>query len=244
MVSEAILKPSFFSRKKCLYLYAYISQFYYTYQQVMPDNVEDRERLLMIKNQIESRGIRDEKLISVLYKVPRHLFVPLPYKDLAYTDQALPSYSGQTISQPYIVAKMTQLLSLDKNKKVLEIGTGTGYQTAILAELAKEVYTMEIIPELYQIAKSNPFMRQYTNIHFILGNGYKGYETAAPFDAIIVTAAPPTLPQILVEQLAKGGKMVIPVGSLFQMLYLMEKDMKNKTTQTEIFPVVFVPMKR
>lgn len=209
----------------------------------MAQNAED-DRLKMINEQIESRGIRDRLLLSALEKVPRHLFVPPEYRDLAYTDQALPSYCGQTISQPYIVAKMTELLTLDKSKNVLEIGTGTGYQTGILAELAGEVYTMEIVPDLHKQAQTNLSDFKFTNIHFILDNGYEGYPAAAPYDAIIVTAAPPIVPEKLTEQLATGGRMVIPVGEYSQMLYLLTKGANGILTFKEIFPVVFIPMRK
>jgi len=202
----------------------------------------DQERHLMVYEQIEFRGIRNKALLSVIEKVPRHLFVPVEYREYAYSDQALPSYCDQTISQPYIVAKMTELLMLKKSHKVLEIGTGTGYQTAILAELAGEVYTMEIIPELYHRAKDNPAIQMYNNIHFILGNGYNGYEEAAPFDAIIVTAAPPYAPEKLIEQLLPGGRMVIPIGVYEQTLYLFTKDLNNEIVITPVICVQFVPM--
>lgn len=207
-------------------------------------STEDNERFLMVKNQIESRGIKNKALLSALEKVPRHLFVPPLYRSLAYTDQALPSCFGQTISQPYIVAKMTELLALDKKHKVLEIGTGTGYQTAVLAELAGEVYTIEIIQELYELAKLNPALQHYHNIHFICGNGYEGYQQAAPYDAIIVTAAPPCIPEKLVEQLSFDGRMAIPIGSFHQVLYLLTKDSDGEIIETPIFQVVFVPMKK
>lgn len=204
----------------------------------------DNERHLMIMQQIEFRGVKDKVLLAALEKIPRHLFVPFEYREYAYSDQALPSYCGQTISQPYIVAKMTELLSLNKSHKVLEIGTGTGYQTAILAELAAEVYTIEIIPELHAIAQANPIIQKYSNIHFILGNGYQGYQTAAPFDAIIVTAAPPYIPEILTEQLAPGGRMVIPVGVYEQILYLLTKSLNEEIDMFPIIGVQFVPMIR
>ncbi|WP_321519247.1 protein-L-isoaspartate(D-aspartate) O-methyltransferase [uncultured Bacteroides sp.] len=202
----------------------------------------DHERHAMIKEQIEFRGIKNRALLVALEKIPRHLFVPLEFRQYAYSDQALPSYCGQTISQPYIVAKMTELLSLKKTDKVLEIGTGTGYQTAILAELAGTIYTMEIIPELHDIAKVNPVIQKYNNIHFILGNGYKGYQEAAPFNAIIVTAAPPYIPEMLVEQLSPGGRMVIPVGVYEQTLYLLTKDINGKVMMYPLLGVQFVPM--
>jgi protein-L-isoaspartate(D-aspartate) O-methyltransferase len=204
------------------------------------DRQEERSR--MVREQIEDRGISDKALLTALLQVPRHLFVPSEFRHLAYTDQALPSLNGQTISQPFIVAKMTELLSLDKTLKVLEIGTGTGYQTAILAMLAGEVYTIEIVPELVELAKANLAAFNFKNIHYILGDGYEGYEQAAPFDAIIVTAAPPTLPDKLVKQLVVGGSMVIPVGTTFQTLYLYTKRKDGTLFRKEIFPVRFVPM--
>jgi len=208
----------------------------------MTKETASEARLRMVKDQLEARGIHDKTVLSVMSKIPRHLFVPQYDSRLAYLDQALPSWCGQTISQPYIVAKMTELLQLDKSHKVLEIGTGTGYQTVILAELAGEVYTMEIIPELHELTSTNPVISQYTNIHFILGNGYDGYPQAAPFDAIIVTAAPPAIPDALIEQLASPGRMVIPIGRSLQMLLLVNKDEAGNLHENTIFQVVFVPM--
>jgi protein-L-isoaspartate(D-aspartate) O-methyltransferase len=202
----------------------------------------EKERRMMVEDQIESRGVKDKALLTAMKKIPRHLFVPADFREYAYSDQALPSYCGQTISQPYIVAIMTEMLSLDKSNKVLEIGTGTGYQTTILAELANEVYTMEIIPELHDIAKNNPVVLNYMNIKFILGDGYKGYEAAAPYDAIIVTAAPPYVPEALTNQLAPGGRMVIPVGVYKQTLYLVTKDLDGKINIKPHLWVQFVPM--
>ncbi len=202
----------------------------------------EKERRMMVEDQIESRGVKGKALLSALKKIPRHLFVPADFREYAYSDQALPSHCGQTISQPYIVAVMTGMLSLEKSNKVLEIGTGTGYQTTILAELANEVYTMEIIPELHEMAKNNPVVLNYKNIHFILGDGYKGYEAAAPYDAIIVTAAPPYVPEALTNQLAPGGRMVIPVGVYEQTLYLVTKDLDGNTNMKPLLWVQFVPM--
>lgn len=202
----------------------------------------EKERRMMVEDQIKSRGVKGKALLTALKKIPRHLFVPSDFREYAYSDQALPSYCGQTISQPYIVAIMTEMLSLDKSNKVLEIGTGTGYQTTILAELANEVYTMEIIPELHDIAKNNPIVQNYKNIKFILGDGYNGYESAAPYDAIIVTAAPPYVPEELTNQLAPGGRMVIPVGVYKQTLYLVTKDLDGKINIKPHLWVQFVPM--
>ena len=200
------------------------------------------ERYRMVKEQIEARGIEDNTLLAVLRKIPRHLFVPSAERPYAYTNQALSTCFGQTISQPFIVAKMTELLQLNKHHKVLEIGTGSGYQSAILAELAGEVYTMEIIPELHEIAKSNPVMNEYSNIHFIAGNGFHGYSPAAPYDAVIVTAAPRYVPEELISQLSPGGRMVIPVGDNVQELKLITKNTDNSVDVLPIFGVRFVPM--
>ena len=199
-------------------------------------------RIRMVTEQIEARGIKDAALLRVMKKIPRHLFVPENFREYAYMDEALPAYCGQTISQPYIVAKMTELLRLKKQNKVLEIGTGTGYQTAILAELACEVYSMEIITELADKAISHPYLTKYRNIHFITGNGYSGYPPAAPYDAVIVTAAPPHLPKELVNQLSPGGRMVIPVGTYDQELELIIKNSDNRIEIHPIFGVRFVPM--
>lgn len=210
------------------------------FKKTMHSETEERHR--MVKEQIEARGIKDRELLDVLRKIPRHLFVPPGLQQYAYSDKALATNFGQTISQPFIVARMTELLHLNKNHKVLEIGTGTGYQTVILAELVAEVYTMEIIPELHDTAKSNPVVNEYGNIHFIEGNGYDGYPPAAPYDAVIVTAAPAHLPGELVNQLAPGGRMVIPVGDNVQELQLVIKDENNAITITSILGVRFVPM--
>lgn len=203
---------------------------------------ETRERHRMVKDQIEARGIKDRALLAVLRKIPRHLFVPGSLQSYAYADKALPTTCGQSISQPYIVAKMTEMLYLSKRHKVLEIGTGTGYQTAVLAELAAEVYTMEIIPEMYETAKANPVLKNYYNVHFIEGNGYEGYLPAAPYDAVIVTAAPPQVPKELINQLSPGGRMVVPVGDFIQELQLIIKDVDNTVKILPILGVSFVPM--
>ena len=205
-------------------------------------SAEAEKRHRMVKEQIEARGIKDPALLAVFDKIPRHLFVPPECYELAYTDRALPAYCNQTISQPYIVAKMTEQLFLTKSHKVLEIGTGTGYQTVILAELAGEVYTLEIISELYERAKNHSLVKMYDNIHFIAGSGYDGYEPAAPYDAIIVTAAPRYIPEKLIEQLSPRGRMVIPVGTLDQNLELVIRDYNNKISITRLLGVRFVPM--
>jgi protein-L-isoaspartate(D-aspartate) O-methyltransferase len=198
-------------------------------------------RRQMVNSQIRARGISDQRVIQAMSKVERHLFVPQNYRDLAYTDQPLPIGEDQTISQPYIVAVMTELLHLDGDEKVLEIGTGSGYQAAILAEIASEVYTIEIVEPL--AARADKLLKQlgYKNITVKCGDGYIGWEEYAPFDAIIVTCAPPEVPQPLVEQLADGGRMVVPVGTSWQELLLIEKK-NGKVTETSVLPVRFVPM--
>jgi protein-L-isoaspartate(D-aspartate) O-methyltransferase len=174
-------------------------------------------------------------------KVKRHLFVPLIYRPLAYADSPLPIGMDQTISQPYIVALMTELLHLKGNEKVLEIGTGSGYQAAILAELAREVYTIEILEPLARRAEKMLTELNYRNIHVKIGDGFLGWPEQAPFDAIIVTCAPEEIPAPLIEQLAEGGRLVIPVGVHWQNLKLVQKTEGNLITK-DIIPVSFVPM--
>lgn len=205
---------------------------------------EDWEALRkeMVEKQIIARGIRDKRVIQAMLKVKRHLFVPLPYRELAYTDQPVPIGEGQTISQPYIVALMTELLKLSGKEKVLEIGTGSGYQAAILAELAKEVYTIEISSQLAERARRTLEKLGYTNIKVKCGDGYKGWREYAPFDAIIVTCAPDHIPSPLLEQLKEGGRMVIPVGEEYQELLLIRK-VKGEIIKKSILPVRFVPMR-
>lgn len=197
-----------------------------------------RER--MVTEQIVARNVKDKKVLSAMLKVPRHEFVPENLKRFAYEDRPLPIGEDQTISQPYIVALMTELLALKGDERVLEIGTGSGYQAAILAEIAKEVYTIEIIPSLARSAEERLKRLGYKNIKVKIGDGYKGWEEYAPFDAIIVTAAPDHVPQPLVDQLKVGGRMVIPVGSMFQELKLITKN--GGIRERDIIPVRFVPM--
>jgi len=197
----------------------------------------------MVRAQIEARGIKDKRVLEAMLKVERHRFVPLVLQDLAYEDEPLPIGEGQTISQPYIVALMTELLQLKGNEKVLEIGTGSGYQAAILGELAREVYTIEILPTLAEQAEELLSDLGYENIKVKCGDGYLGWPEFSPFDAIIVTCAPEEVPQSLVEQLAEGGRMVIPVGETYQELKLLVK-LKGKIEEKNIIPVRFVPMVR
>ena len=204
----------------------------------------DRLRKLMIKNQLQSRGIRDDAILKVMRSVERHNFVPENYRDRAYSDGPLPIGHGQTISQPYIVAFMTEQLQVSSQHKVLEIGTGSGYQAAILGELAKHVFTIEIIPELAEDAKNILNHLSYKNITVRAGDGYKGWPEEAPFERIMVTAAPTEVPQMLVDQLAPGGRMILPVGAQFlvQYLWVIEKDDQGTVTKEKILPVRFVPM--
>ncbi len=195
----------------------------------------------MVREQLEGRDIKDLRVLEAMRRVPRHRFVPEQLVESAYEDNPLPLILGQTISQPYIVAYMTQVLAMRGGERVLEIGTGSGYQAAILAEIASEVYTIEILPELALQAQSLLDSLGYTNIHVRTGDGYMGWPEAAPFDRVIVTAAPDHIPQPLIDQLAPGGKMVIPVGRLDQDLILLEKNEKGVSRKSMI-PVRFVPM--
>lgn len=198
-------------------------------------------RQKMVVDQIASRGIKDSKVLDAMRKVPRHFFVPENQRSGAYEDYPLPIGQGQTISQPYIVAYMTEAAKLTSNDKVLEIGTGSGYQAAILGEIVKEVYTIEILKPLADSASEMLRNLGYKNITVICGDGYEGLKEQAPFDAIIVTAAPLEIPPKLIEQLKVGGRMVIPVGSFFQELYLLTKTQTGINKQ-QLLPVRFVPM--
>jgi protein-L-isoaspartate(D-aspartate) O-methyltransferase len=195
----------------------------------------------MVETQIKARGVKDPRVLSALLKVERHRFVPEEYLNSAYSDQPLPIGEGQTISQPYIVALMTELLELRGNEKVLEIGTGSGYQAAILAELAKEVYTIEIIESLASRANNRLLELGYQNVKVKSGDGYLGWSEAAPFDAIIITAAPDHIPKPLMDQLKEGGRMVVPVGTYTQELKKIVKQ-PGKIETIDVVPVIFVPM--
>lgn len=196
-------------------------------------------------NLIKSRGIKDEKVLKAMLKVPRHLFVDKALWDSAYGDFPLPIGYGQTISQPYIVALMTESLRLRENEKVLEIGTGSGYQAAILAEITRKVYTVEIIKELADKAKERLRSLGYTYVMVKWDDGYYGWKEYAPYDAIIVTCAPDHVPPPLTQQLKEGGRMVIPVGppGMYQTLWLIEK-INGKLKFTDLGGVLFVPLQR
>ncbi len=197
----------------------------------------------MVKNQIKTRGIKDHRLLEAMLRIKRELFVPLETQRFTYDDYPLSIGEEQTISQPYIVALMTELLELNNDDKVLEVGTGSGYQTAILAELAKRVYTIEILKTLSQQAKKVLSSLGYRNIIGNCLDGYFGWKEYAPFDAIIVTCASANIPQPLTEQLAEGARMVIPVGTNYQELKLLKK-INGQIKITDIIPVRFVPMTR
>jgi len=201
-----------------------------------------RER--MVENQIKKRGIKDKKTLEAMLSVPRHKFVPKMFIALAYADQPVPIGRGQTISQPYIVALMTEKLNLKPTDKVLEIGTGSGYQAAILSKICNEVYTIEIIPSLGQSAKRRLQNLKYDNITVKIADGYYGWAEEAPFDAIIVTAAATYIPPPLMKQLKIGGRMVIPIGGVFrvQRLMFIEKKSEEERISENICPVRFVPL--
>jgi protein-L-isoaspartate(D-aspartate) O-methyltransferase len=200
-------------------------------------------RKQMVDQQIIARGVTDERVLSAMNKVPRHLFVSESHQHEAYNDYPIPVGNDQTISQPYMVALMTELLHLDGDEKVLEIGTGSGYQTAILAELAEKVYTVEIVEELAMDAKNILEKLEYRNIKFKIGDGYSGWQEYSPYDGIIVTCGPNEIPLPLTEQLADGGRLVIPVGAGYQTLTIVEK-LKGKLKYTESIDCRFVPMTR
>ena len=202
------------------------------------------QRQRMVTEQLKARGISDERVLNAMNKVPREEFVPPDSRAGSYEDGPLPIGYGQTISQPYIVAFMTEQLRLKPSDRVLEIGTGSGYQAAILAELMSQVYSIEIVEPLAKNAEATLQRLGYENVHVKIGDGYKGWPEAAPFDAIIVTCAPDKVPQPLVDQLKDDGRMVIPVGDRFaQELYLLEKK-NGQLKQSATLPVRFVPMAR
>ena len=204
-------------------------------------DVDRRE--LMVAEQIVSRGVSDTKVLAAMRKVERELFVPPGLRQAAYADEPLPIGHGQTISQPFIVAYMTEAAQLKSGDRVLEIGTGSGYQAAILAEIAREVYTIEIVEPLARESRDRLASLGYRNIEVRYGDGYKGWPEKAPFDVIIITAAPPEIPVELVSQLKVGGRMVVPVGSFFQELVLITRTRAGYDKKS-LLPVRFVPMVR
>ncbi|HEY2680667.1 MAG TPA: protein-L-isoaspartate(D-aspartate) O-methyltransferase [Candidatus Udaeobacter sp.] len=206
------------------------------------DFAEQRQR--MVEQQLKPRGIKDERVLAAMARVPREEFIPADVRGDAYEDGPLPIGYDQTISQPYIVAFMTEQLRPRPNDRVLEIGSGSGYQAAILANLVADVYTIEIVEPLAKTAEATLQRLGYKNVHIKVGDGYKGWPEQAPFDAIIVTCAPENVPQPLIDQLKDGGRMIIPVGERFaQQLYLLEKK-NGQLKESVTLPVRFVPMLR
>jgi len=199
-----------------------------------------RER--MVRDHMEARGVKDQRVLAAMRATPRHLFVPKGLETRAYEDMPLPIGYGQTISQPYIVASMSEMLAVAAGGRVLEIGTGSGYQAAVLAQLAKEVYSVEIVPELGR--QSQRLLKQlgHTNVEVRIGDGYNGWPEKAPFDRIILTAAPPEIPQSLIDQLKNGGRLVAPEGQAWQELVVIDKDMMGKARRRTAYGVQFVPM--
>jgi protein-L-isoaspartate(D-aspartate) O-methyltransferase len=200
----------------------------------------------MVSEQLVARGIRNQRVLDVMGKVPRQEFVPESLRDLAYQDGPLPIGENQTISQPYIVAFMTEAIDPQPDDRVLEVGTGSGYQAAVLAELVREVYTIEIIPALADSSAARLDRLGYRNVHVRTGDGYLGWPDAAPFDSILVTCGADHVPEPLVEQLKPGGKLVIPVGPAgdLQWLKIIEKTASGETRSRSVLPVRFVPLRR
>lgn len=201
-----------------------------------------QQRQHMVQRQLVARDIVDQRVLDAMRRVPRHKFVSPQFRRVAYSDSALPIDHQQTISQPYIVALMTQLVRPSPQAKALDIGTGSGYQAAVLAELVGDVYSIEIIEPLAKSAQTRLEKLGYKNIHVRHGDGYRGWPEQAPFDVIIVAAAPDHVPPALVEQLKPGGRLVIPIGKYFQSLLLVEKAADGTVSQRNVAPVAFVPM--
>ena len=206
-----------------------------------PSDRFDSARARMVREQLLDRGIKDARVLEVMSRVPRHELVPKKYRAYSYTDSPLPIGEEQTISQPYVVAYMTEHLHLSGDERVLEVGTGSGYQAAVLGELAAEVYTIEIVPLLARRSAKDLKRLGYKNVHVREGDGYRGWPEKAPFDAIIVTAAPEQIPEPLLDQLALGGRMILPLGGENQRLVLLVRD-EEGLDKRELLPVRFVPM--
>jgi protein-L-isoaspartate(D-aspartate) O-methyltransferase len=211
---------------------------------VCDKNARQDERSRMVEEQIRARGIKDPRVLAAMLATPRHCFVPPAERPLAYADHPLPIGYGQTISQPYVVALMSEYLKLKPKDKVLEIGTGSGYQAAILAQLAGEVHSIEIVPELGQRAAKILIASGYQKVSIRIGDGYKGWYEKSPFDAIILTAAPEKIPPALKDQLAPGGRMILPLGPSggVQELIILKKSIKGQISRESLGMVRFVPM--
>jgi protein-L-isoaspartate(D-aspartate) O-methyltransferase len=240
-----ICKRSIFAL--AIFLSLQISAAIFAAQQESPQRELDDSlaaaRRTMIDRDLRGRGIKDPKVLAAMEEVPRHLFVPKNLRRSAYDDRALPIGEGQTISQPYVVAYMSELLELRGNEKVLEIGTGSGYQTAVLARLAAEVYSIEIIPALSESAKRIVEQLGFGNVYLKVGDGFFGWEEKAPFDAILLTAAAPEVPQLLWRQLREGGRIIMPMGAPRQVQRLVRvRKVAGKQIVEELKDVLFVPM--
>ncbi len=218
-----------------------MSTFWWEENELSEDELAGKRRR-MVEQQIERRGIHDQRLLEAMRHVPRHLFVPERFQATAYEDSPVPLGFDQTVSQPYIVAFMIDALQLAGVERVLEIGTGSGYQAALLSFLCHEVYSVEIIPELTARAAHLIKEMDYANVHLRNGDGYIGWPEAAPFDRIILAAAPNHVPEMLVEQLARGGRMILPLGDKDQRLVILTKDLEGNLSRTESVGVKFVPM--
>jgi protein-L-isoaspartate(D-aspartate) O-methyltransferase len=213
----------------------------------LPQRVDfEQARKRMVADQIRARGVQNSRVLEAMATVPRHEFVPDEFRSMAYDDQPLPTSQGQTISQPYIVALMTELADPQPDHRVLEVGTGSGYQSAVLSGLAGEVYTIELVPELAATAADRLERLGYTNVRVREGDGYLGWPEHAPFDSILVTAGAAEVPMPLVEQLRPGGRMIIPVGDTtsVQILQIVEKDGQGNVRIRDTIPVRFVPLLR
>ncbi|HNY91772.1 MAG TPA: protein-L-isoaspartate(D-aspartate) O-methyltransferase [bacterium] len=216
-------------------------------KEALPQNLSDpnlwrEQRLAMVDRQIRARGVQDSSVLAAMEFVPRHLFVPEGERHLAYEDHPLPIGYEQTISQPFIVAYMTEKLGIRPGDKVLEIGTGSGYQAAILSRLARVVYTIEIVEPLCREAAATLGRLGFSNVEVRCGDGFVGWPEEAPFDAIMLTASPESIPNPLVEQLAPGGRMILPLGGHYQELVLIQRSLEGQLSRRELIPVRFVPM--
>jgi protein-L-isoaspartate(D-aspartate) O-methyltransferase len=208
----------------------------------MPDRSDERRQ--MVEQQLRSRDVADERVLAAMERVPRDVFVPEEHRDRAYADAALPIGSGQTISQPYMVARICEALSLNGSERVLDVGTGSGYQAAVLAEVVKQVYSIELIESLGRTAAARLAELGYRNVEVRVGDGYQGWPEKAPFDGILVTAAAPQVPPALVAQLKTGGRMAIPVGGSDDIQYLkvLTKRADGGYDEKRVLPVRFVPL--